>query len=247
MGAWSFEEYAMRDFIEHALSSHPNECCGLVINGEYHPCENKADDPKAFFKISAEERAALEIKYGKPEAICHSHIIGHTTDQVYQWHWPSKADMQSWIKEGIPFWIVATDGAGTTEILKLDDANRPPLEDRDFHHGWSDCYALVRDFYHSELGIDLMNCARSWDWWNHGDDLYEDNFAAAGFIEIDRNQAMRGDVILYRFAGPTTHHAGVFVGNDLVFHHYIGRKPSYHPRSRLARSETKTLRYVGTK
>lgn len=111
---------------------------------------------------------------------------------------------------------------------------------RNYHHGWQDCYALIRDYYQRELGIAIPDFERIDRWWEdpaHAS-LYLDNFSKAGFYEVDSIQ--RGDVLICR-VGRTEHpnHAVVYLANDaelqseqtepcigsaLILHHPYQRK-----------------------
>jgi len=117
---------------------------------------------------------------------------------------------------------------------------RAPLVGRNYHHGWQDCYALIRDYYHRELDISIPDFQRIDRWWEdpaHAS-LYLDNFSKAGFYEVDSIQ--RGDVLICR-VGRTEHpnHAVVYLANDaelqseqtepcigsaLILHHPYQRK-----------------------
>ena len=117
---------------------------------------------------------------------------------------------------------------------------RAPLVGRNYHHGWQDCFALIRDYYQRELGIAIPDFERIDRWWEdpaHAS-LYLDNFSKAGFYEVDSIQ--RGDVLICR-VGRTEHpnHAVVYLANDaelqseqtepcigsaLILHHPYQRK-----------------------
>ncbi|MFH4263641.1 phage tail protein, partial [Acinetobacter baumannii] len=55
---------------------------------------------------------------------------------------------------------------------------RAPLVGRNYFHGWQDCYALIRDFYSRELGVELMDFERKDAWWEDKDhpSLYLENY-----------------------------------------------------------------------
>ena len=59
----------------HAARSYPNECCGLVVNGEYWPCRNTAELPTSTFVLEPRDYAVAAIM-GKVEAVVHSHPRG---------------------------------------------------------------------------------------------------------------------------------------------------------------------------
>lgn len=221
--------------ITHAWEDYPNECCGVIIGGQYYPCTNIALNPTNAFEIDPDQFINLS-KLGEIQAIVHSHPDGEPL--------PSEVDKIQMGLHDID-WVIV--GLGHTPTgAKYCDINRhkpatyqSPLLGREYHHGVQDCYTLVQDYYHRELDITLPSFARSDDWWenpNH-EPLYENNFKKAGF-EVVNGTPQKHDVILCR-VGRTHHvnHALVFVGDGkltsettpdcvgdcLVLHHPHGR------------------------
>ena len=59
------------------------------------------------------------------------------------------------------------------------------------------------------------------DWWRHGQNLYLDNFAKAGFVQVQ--DLKKNDVILIQVASDVVNHAAVYLGENIIFHHVYGR------------------------
>ncbi len=82
------EFHVKEQIIEHAESSFPAECCGLIIeNYGYYPCNNISDNPETEFQISQYElEDAYEI--GNVISIVHSHAYNNDelseVDKVYK-------------------------------------------------------------------------------------------------------------------------------------------------------------------
>lgn len=220
--------------ITHAWDDYPNECCGVIIDGQYHPCTNIAPNPANAFEIDPDQFINLS-KLGEIQAIVHSHPDGEPL--------PSEVDKVQMGLHDID-WVIVGLGHTPTGATYCDiKRHKPisytsPLLGRDYHHGVQDCYSLVRDYYKRELSIELPDFARTDDWWenpNH-EPLYEQNFEKAGFVKVDNLQ--QHDVILCR-VGRTYHinHALIFIGdgklnsettppaigNTLILHHPHGR------------------------
>lgn len=196
----------------HAKEVYPNECCGVVIHGNYHPCTNIANDQTNHFEIDPVDLVALS-EIGEVEAIVHSHPNGTTT--------PSEVDEIQMRLHGVD-WVICgcgvdlVTGAWYSDIERHKPSRPAPLLGRDYVHGLQDCYSLVRDYYERELNIALPDFRRVDGWWedvNH-EPLYENNFAKAGFVVVTDATPQKHDVILCR-VGRTHHinHALVFVGD----------------------------------
>lgn len=216
---------------QHAKTCYPAECCGVIVGGVYHPCENIDPDPYSHFEIDPVQYVAL----GEIQAIVHSHPNG--TGE------PSEMDKIQMGLHGVD-WVICGIGKDllTNDFytdLQIHQATThyAPLLGREYVHGVQDCYTLVQDYYKRELNIDLPNFQRTEDWWENenSEPLYENNFKKVGFKVVDDLQPH--DVILCR-VGRTYHvnHALIFLGNgkltsevtpdcvgdNLVLHHPHG-------------------------
>lgn len=223
----------------HAVSAYPRECCGVVIvvNGKerYWPCKNIAETPAQHFAIDPSDYAQAE-DLGEVVAIVHSH-----PDELPV---PSEADKVMCEATGLPWHIVHVSVPGTmphhppaddtptapvpeaTTITTFEPTGyQAPLVGRPFVHGILDCYTLVRDFYSREMLIDLPDFAREDEWWDKGENLYMDNFEAAGCAPI-KGLIRVGDIILMTIRSPVPNHAAVYIGDGLILHHVANRLSS---------------------
>lgn len=229
---------------EHATISYPAEICGFIINDEFVPAKNSAEDPRKNFRISPEVRMECE-KYGKIQAVIHSHPYNKFDPPKWPAQWPSSVDMQSWMQDCVPWGIVACDGEGITKPVWLDENVIAPLEGREFVHGIWDCYSVIRDWFRLERNITLPNYPRSMEWWRCGGDLYSENFSAAGFTEINKTEAAVGDVVLMKVHSPVICHAAVITGTDEILHHLFHRLSGYDSLQKWDRQIMKVVRYIG--
>lgn len=113
----------------------------------------------------------------------------------------------------------------------------------DFVHGSTDCYGLIRRVYDEMFGIQLRNYARPDNWWDYPElyDLYMDNFEAEGFrlVDFDLNRGQEvGDIILMAIQSEKACHAGIYIGNGKILHHFYGRKSSIENYCRLWKNTT---------
>lgn len=209
---------------DHAAACYPKESCGLIVQNPtglvYLSCRNSHQDPNNHFQMMAEDYVAAE-DVGTIVAIVHSHPDAAP--------YPSLADTLYCNRSGLQSFIVACDkGAADGHIhLVLPDTRPVPYIGRQFEHGLQDCYQLIKDYYERELGIDLPAYKR-WDgWWEDGSrSLYEENFEAAGFVDVPLADIKEGDMIVMQLRSPVPNHAAIYVGEGYILHHLYGRLSS---------------------
>jgi cell wall-associated NlpC family hydrolase len=224
----------------HTAEAYPAEAVGIVnADGCYERLENRSTTP-------GEEIALCNgdlVRVAGARLFFHSHPDGPDC--------PSEADMRYQQQLRIPF-VIQPWPVGPA--FCFGEGLKPaPLIGRAFRHGVHDCYTLIRDWYAEAQGVALpVGAPRGWDWWEHGRDLYTENFAGAGFDVIRKEEAtMAGDLLLFRFRFPVLMHAAVVVGPHLLLHHLSGRKPTDYtrlsvpvPRLRWAQLAVIGLRYT---
>jgi proteasome lid subunit RPN8/RPN11 len=199
----------------HAAREYPRESCGLLVrigpHIEYRPCRNDSVEPGAFFRLNAEDYAAVEDA-GKVIAVVHSHPNASAA--------PSDADYAGCAQSGLPWLIVGCPSDDAQWIYP--EVTTMPLYGRSFCHGVTDCYTLIRDYY-AEQGIALANHVRDDEWWLKGQNLYVDGFEGAGFVRITDGTLQKHDALLMQIRSPVPNHAAVYLGDGLIAHHLYNR------------------------
>lgn len=217
-------EQCKQDAIAHAEAMHPLESCGLVVEvagqSRYVPCRN-ASLASDYFVLHPDDYMAAE-DMGRVVAVVHSHPDSDAT--------PSMADAISHAAGNAEWWII---GRGHIHVMP-----RPglPLLGRSFHHGVTDCYTLIRDYYLQERKTVLPDFLRSDEWWRRGENLYLYNFSRAGFVETDALQD--GDVLLMAISSNVPNHGAVWLDGDRILHHLYGRLSCVEPYSGSYRIRT---------
>lgn len=204
----------------HAKEVYPEESCGIVVDNTYFPMKNIAADKLNDFMIDPANLVDKEV-----QAIIHSHP---DADPV-----PSSADMKAQIDSAVPWGIftVNKDDFGEFGFSQIfwfgDQVPRLPLVGRPFVHGITDCYGLIRDVYKEELGIDLVDVPRDWDWWVNGKNLYKDCFPDVGFREISQQEVKKYDLVIscLGLRSGIGNHGSVYYGNEMVIHHIAAKDP----------------------
>jgi proteasome lid subunit RPN8/RPN11 len=197
----------------HANSSPKREVCGVVTSyrrrNKYVPCRNVAENNEHFV-IDPVDYAAAEDA-GQIIAIVHSHVNVNPA--------PSQADLIGIERTNLPWLIVNTPINSYT--FTLPSGYFAPYVGREFVHGITDCYSIWRDYYSRELGIEMIDYERGFEWWLKGDDLYEDNYRAAGFVEV--TDLKKHDIILMKVASPVQNHAAIYIGDNIILQHITGK------------------------
>jgi cell wall-associated NlpC family hydrolase len=221
----------------HAMAVFPQEAAGFVEGDAFVPLDNVSKTPEADVYLSDADL----LRVAGAQLFFHSHpdAIGC----------PSEQDMIYQQQLGIPFVVMALP---LYDLFCFGDGLvRAPLIGRGFRHGVHDCYSLIRDWY-TERGITkLWDQPRGWEWWSKKQNLYVENFAAAGFDQIAQSEATRtGDVVLFSFNYGVPMHGGLVIDKDLILHHASGIRPvdptrlsTMVPRLRMIRHATMALRH----
>ena len=203
------------DILEHAKQCYPLESCGLIVivkgRKRYKPCRNIATGMQ--FAIHPEDYADAEDS-GIIDTVVHSHPNLSPL--------PSPADLIGCEQSGLKWLIVSCPNGNTHEFKPTGYVL--PLFGRSFEHGTIDCYTFIRDYYKQELSIEIPDYQRQQEWWLKSENLYLDNFKAAGFRQIDELQ--QHDVILMTVGGQVPNHGAIYLGDNKIGHHQVGRLSS---------------------
>jgi proteasome lid subunit RPN8/RPN11 len=209
------------DAKSHLKSCYPNEGCGVVINDTFVPIRNVSPRPRNSFTMdNAQLLEAQDV--GELQAIVHSHPDASPH--------PSHADRMQAEGYGVPWYIASVSAQDVSEFVSFEpDGFVAPLLDREFAYGKLDCYALVRDYYSRELGIELPDFDRDVDhWWKDPSntfDPFEQHWQEAGFVEVHRANIKVGDIILMQVfsTNQRINHCGVYIGDGVFMHHMEGK------------------------
>jgi cell wall-associated NlpC family hydrolase len=221
MSPWRFEKHKAA-IIAHAEEAFPEEACGVIHDGKYVRVANiyvpgTGDDEFGFEFSDADSLRYLDDP--KTEAVVHSHPEGPEH--------PTPSDQAGQIASGLPWVCIAhTMDRGWVYFEYGDHLLDVPLEDREFSHAIFDCYENIRSWWWQVRRIKLPPFVRQDMWWEHGDNLYLDHFAEAGFRRMtdeERKDLQPGDVFLYKGKARTPYHGGVFVGDGMIQHHLPGK------------------------
>lgn len=220
----------------HAVAEYPRESCGLLINRgglvDYIACHNAATTPSQHFTIPPLAWEQAE-EMGEVVGVVHSHPDGPPR--------PSEGDRASCEATQLHWHLLmvekAEDGPpAVTEVYSWGPEGwEAPLIGRQFHFGVLDCWALARDFYRREMGIELADVDHGPDgWWQVTDPAYtfspyEDsaNYDKAGLVRLDLGTPLqRGDLIVMQIRSRSMkpNHVAIILDPDrgTMLHHLYG-------------------------
>jgi len=214
----AFSPLTLEAIQAHAAKDFPNEACGLIIvrkgRERYVACKNIANSGDHFV-MSREDFSKAEDE-GEILAIVHSHPNVAAR--------PSEADLVGCEATNVP-WLIISWPTGLMS-LTVPTGYKAPLIGRSYAHGILDCYSLCRDYYKETLGLDLPDYERDDFWWLKGQDMYLDNFQAAGFSRVPNKDLKLHDGILMQVSSKVPNHAAIYIGDGLILHHVQGRLSS---------------------
>lgn len=210
------------DWQQIALSEYPKEACAFLVNDKVVQVPNASRTPLETFAVDHSVRLNL-MSQGHISGFLHTHVTDPAV-HTYPAFWASSHDMKSWLSDNIRWGISATDGEVVTRPVWLDEDYTAPLNGRFFIHGVHDCYGAVRDWFKVHRGVVLKNYPRGMEWWLAGQNLYEEQFKDAGFVEISSRDVKPGDCALFSIhSRGVISHAAVITGVNTMYHHTFSR------------------------
>ena len=229
--------------MDHAAAEAPRECCGLLVCHDEDGAVRYLASRNTFagtagqdrFSLHPEDFAAAE-DFGQVLAVVHSHPNASAN--------PSMADRAGCEASHLP-WVVVGWPSGVMKEL-APEGWQAPYVGREFAHGVLDCYTLIQDWYGRELHLVLPDFDRQDDWWMHGQDLYMQNFTAAGFVQV-QGQPQKHDVILMQVKSRVANHGAIYLGDDKLLHHLWGRLSGHDVYGGYWHRHTVALLRHGTK
>ena len=201
----------LHDIEKHFEEEYPREGCGIlgIQKGNLHwiPCENIATEEEEFV-ISSREFFKIKHKFDVV-GIVHSHPDGEAT--------PSEHDINCCNALGIPYYIFSYPDMNLS-IVEPKSKNIS-LSGREYKFGVTDCFEATRD-YLASVGINIP--ARDLfedDWWKKGLDYFTDEIISNYNFTRVYDDPQPNDVLIFSVTTEVGNHCGVYLGNDMMFHH----------------------------
>ncbi|NDD83001.1 hypothetical protein EBZ38_01785 [bacterium] len=191
----------------------PAEPCGIIYlkKGKltFIPIKNVSSSKEDNFELDHKEFTKYSLT-GDILYIFHAHLNNCI---------PSEYDIVACNSIKIPYIIFNRDSLEYT-IVQPD--NYKGLLGREYVFGKKDCFEAARDWY---LRHDVLLEPRheEWvdDWWLKGYTYIEDELSKLPFKKVDIPEY--GDLLTFAVNHKVCNHLGVYLENDLIFHHAHNR------------------------
>lgn len=200
---------------EHFSKWYPKEGCGVlgVIKGKlkWFPCDNVAPEEEDFI-IDSRQYIAISQRCDIV-GIVHSHPDASPE--------PSELDINYCNTLGIPYYIFSYP---EMDLIKLEPVRETKaLYGREYEFGVNDCLEAGIDYYASK-GIELPKRALfEDDWWDKGLDYFTEEYIKTwNFHKVEGNM-QAGDLLIFKVMANVGNHCGVYLGDDLFYHHAVNR------------------------
>ena len=204
----------IEDIKNHFDKEYPREGCGIIglVKGKkvWFPCRNVAENNEDFV-MSSEDWFEVKKK-ADIFAIVHNHIDSSNE--------PSQSDLNNCNALGIPYYIFSYPEVQLNIVEPKENFN--PLIGREYCFGSSDCFEAMRDWLSSKnIQIPAREIFED-DWWEKGLDYFtEENIKNWNHKKVDSPQ--KNDVLIFAVDSAIGNHCGVYLGNDVFFHHAVNR------------------------
>lgn len=202
------------EIYSHFESEYPREGCGVIgiVKGKkrWFPCENLAEGTESFI-LSSKDYFKVK-QQADIFAIVHSH-----PDDSNE---ASEVDINSCNALGVPYYIYSYP---EMELNVLEPKqNFTPLIGREYEFGVKDCFEAMRDWL-SQEGINIPKREPFEDnWWDNNLNYFsEENIKNWNHKKV--SDLKKNDVLIFQISETVPDHCGVYIGNDLFFHHAINR------------------------
>lgn len=199
---------------EHFEKEYPREGCGIIgiVKGKkkWFPCNNVSEDEESFILDSKDWftiRQQADIF-----AVVHNHIDFSNE--------PSQADIESCNALGVPYYIFSYPEMDLNIVEPAK--NFTPLIGRDYKFGVQDCFEAMRDWLASENIFIPVRAAFEDDWWEKDLNYFTEEVIKE-WNHVPVTVPQKNDVLIFQIGAGVPNHCGVYLDNDIFFHHAVNR------------------------
>ena len=206
----------IEDMRQHFKNEYPREGCGIltVVKGKqkWVPCTNIAEEDNHFI-IDTKEYLKI-ARTSDIIGIVHSH-----PDESSE---PSELDINNCNALGKKYYIFSYPEMDLTIVEPK--INTTDLYGREYEFGVKDCFEALRDYLQTQ-NIEIPPRAMFVeDYWDKNIDYFNDKTISDWqHSPVSLNEIKENDVLIFRVFSDINNHCGIYLGNDIFYHHAENR------------------------
>lgn len=204
----------IEDIKEHFEKEYPREACGIIgiVKGrkKFFPCKNVATDENDFV-MSSDDYFKVK-KISDIFAIVHNHPGGEST--------ASTNDINNCNALGVPYYIFSYPEMHLNILEPEIKVNG--LVGREYKFGVSDCFEASRDWLAFNNIFIPARAPFEDNWWEKGLNYFsQEKIESWGFKKV--SSPKENDILIFQVEADVPNHCGVYLGDDIFFHHAVNR------------------------
>ena len=201
---------------QHFKKEYPREGCGVlaVVKGkkQWFPVKNIANNNDDFV-MDSDEYIKIMLT---------SDIIGIVHNHIDASPEPGETDIQQCNVFGIPYYIFSYPEM-ELKVLQPEN-NYTDLYGREYKFGTVDCFEAMRDYLITKNITIPPRALFEDDWYDKGLDYFSSEVIKSwGGQPVDLDKIQENDVLIFRVQEIVNNHCGVYIGNDIFYHHAVNR------------------------
>ena len=201
---------------QHFKKEYPREGCGVlaVVKGKKQcfPVKNIANNNDDFV-MDSDEYIKIMLT---------SDIIGIVHNHIDASPEPGETDIQQCNVLGIPYYIFSYPEM-ELKVLQPEN-NYTDLYGREYKFGTVDCFEAMRDYLITKNITIPPRALFEDDWYDKGLDYFSSEVIKSwGGQPVDLDKIQENDVLIFRVQEIVNNHCGVYIGNDIFYHHAVNR------------------------
>ena len=201
---------------QHFKKEYPREGCGVlaVVKGkkQWFPVKNIANNNDDFV-MDSDEYIKIMLT---------SDIIGIVHNHIDASPEPGETDIQQCNVLGIPYYLFSYPEM-ELKVLQPEN-NYTDLYGREYKFGTVDCFEAMRDYLITKNITIPPRALFEDDWYDKGLDYFSSEVIKSwGGQPVDLDKIQENDVLIFRVQEIVNNHCGVYIGNDIFYHHAVNR------------------------
>lgn len=202
---------------KHFLDEYPKEACGVLVvkkgKDYWIPCKNVAENSEETFIFDSKEYLKIS-RTSDIIGIVHNHPDASSTASQY--------DINNCNTLGIPFFIFSYPEMDLNILQPVK--NRADLYGREYIFGEKDCFEAMRDYLKTKNITIPPRIPFEDNWFDKDLDYFSPDVVKEwGGQEVSIKDIQENDVITFSVHSKVANHCGVYLKNDIFYHHAVQR------------------------